>query len=285
TWNASSNHASNVPYAIYDGSTLLRTVTVDQRPAPAGATTLGGVVFQDLAGVHITSGTLRVVLADNVDGYVVADAVRLVPIPAPVVDLNWSGGGLGSQATAATQTPFTLSRTYTISGAAAGSNFVIAYYASTDAVFGNADDVLLTTETISAAGDKAVSVHSGVSPGVSLATAGTYYLFARVDSTDAVLETDETNNLTQSSRVVVVTVPRVIDNGQPGYTEAGSGWTDYAAGYNGGLRFHAPGGGANTAAWQVSGLAPGYYTVQATWNASGNHASNAPYAIYDGAVL
>src|SRR5262249_55865874 len=198
------------------------------------------------------SGTLRVVLADNVDGYVVADAVRLVPIPAPVVDLNWSGGGLGSQATAATQTPFTLSRTYTISGAAAGSNFVIAYYASTDAVFGNADDVLLTTETISAAADKTVGVHSGVSPSFSLATGGTYYLFAKVDSTDTVLETDETNNLVQAAQVVAVAVPLVIDNGQPGYTETGFGWTSYAAGYNGGLRFHAP-GGANTAAWQVSG--------------------------------
>src|SRR5262249_9479288 len=90
---------------------------------------------------------------------------------------------------------------------------------------------------------------------------------------------------TQAAQPVAVTVPLVFDNGQPGYGETGSGWTDWAAGYNGGLRFHAPGGGVDTASWQVSGLAAGYYTVQATWNASSNHASNAPYATYDGATL
>jgi hypothetical protein len=285
TWNASSNHASNASYAIYDGNTLLRTVTVDQRSAPSGTTTLGGVVFQDLATVRITSGTLRVVVADNTDGYVVADAIHLVPVAAPTVDLNWSGGGLVSQATAATQTPFTVSRTYTVSGAAPAANFVIAYYASTDTVFGNADDVLLGTETISAAADKAVGVHAGVSPAFSIAAGGTYYLFAKVDSTDVVLETDETNNVAQAPQPIAVTVPLILDNGQTGYSETGSGWTSYAAGYNGGLRFHAPGGGADTAVWQVSGLAPGYYTVQATWNGGNNHASNAPYAIYDGATL
>ena len=75
TWNASSNHASNAPYSIYDGSTLLKTVLVNQQPAPSGDTTLGCVVFQNLATVHMTSGTLSVVLSDNANGYVVADAV------------------------------------------------------------------------------------------------------------------------------------------------------------------------------------------------------------------
>jgi hypothetical protein len=285
TWNGSSNHASNAPYAIYDGSTLLRTVIVDQRPAPSGSTTLGGVVFQDLASVYLTSGTLRVVLSDNTDGYVVADAVRLVPIPAPVVDLNWSGGGLTVQATATTQTPFTVSRTYTVSGAAPSNSFTVAYYASTDAVFGNADDILLGTETISAAADMAVGNHSGVSPNLLIPTGGTYYLFARLDSANTVLEADETNNVAQAPQVVAVTVPIILDNGQPGYAETGSGWTSYAAGYNGSLRFHAAASGADTASWQASGLPAGYYTVQATWNGSSNHASNAPYSIYDGTTL
>jgi hypothetical protein len=110
TWNASSNHASNASYAIYDGSTLLQTVVVNQQSAPSGSTTLGGVVFQDLASVHITSGTIRVVLSDNANGYVVADAVRFAPIAAPLVDLNWTGGGISAQATATTQTSFTISR-------------------------------------------------------------------------------------------------------------------------------------------------------------------------------
>jgi hypothetical protein len=285
TWNASSNHASNAPYAIYDGATLVKTVVVDQRSAPSGSITLGNVPFQDLATVRITTGPVRVVLSDNADGYVVADAVRLAPTPAPAVDLSWSGGGISAQATATTQTPLTISRSYNVGGASVTPNFTIAYYASTDATFGNADDVLLGTETISAAADKTMGQHTGASPAFLIPTGGTYYLFATLDSTDAVLETNETNNLGQAPQVLAVVTPLIVDNGQPGYVETGSGWTDWAAGYNGGLRFHAPGTGLNTASWQAAGLAPGYYTVQATWNASSNHPSNAPYAVYDGATL
>src|SRR5262249_34142922 len=82
TWNADGNHATNASFSIYDGTTLLQTVLVDERPTPSGPTD-GGVTFQGLATVHIGSGTLRVVLSDAGDGYIVADAVRLVPVIGP----------------------------------------------------------------------------------------------------------------------------------------------------------------------------------------------------------
>ena len=69
----------------------------------------------------------------------------------PVVDLNWSSGGISGPATANSQSTFTVSRTYTIAGAATGGSFTIAYYASTDTTFGDANDIILGTETISAA--------------------------------------------------------------------------------------------------------------------------------------
>src|SRR5262249_4318884 len=40
TWNGDHTHATNAPFSIYDGSTLLQTVQVNQQPAPTG-TTLG----------------------------------------------------------------------------------------------------------------------------------------------------------------------------------------------------------------------------------------------------
>src|SRR5262249_52505131 len=82
TWNAWWNQASNATYLIYDGTTLVRTVVVDQRPAPSG-TTVNGVVFQTLATVNVSSGTLRVVLSDNANGDVVADAVQLISNTTP----------------------------------------------------------------------------------------------------------------------------------------------------------------------------------------------------------
>src|SRR5262249_53068806 len=64
------------------------------------------------------------------------------PLP-PVIDLSWSGGGVAGPTSASSQTPITITRTYTISGANAPGPFTIAYYASTDATFGNGDDILL----------------------------------------------------------------------------------------------------------------------------------------------
>src|SRR5262249_4519063 len=40
---------------------------------------IGGVRFQNLATVSITSGTAKIVLSDAANGYVIADAIRLVP--------------------------------------------------------------------------------------------------------------------------------------------------------------------------------------------------------------
>src|SRR5262249_24886791 len=160
--------------------------------------------FQNLTTVQVQSGTLKIVLSDSADGYVVADAVRIVPLPPPTVDLNWTGGGMSGPTDGNVTTPFTISRTYTVGGSVAPADFAIAYYASADATFGNADDVLLSSETITNAADKTVGSHSGVSPSLQITTGGSYYLFAKVDSANAILETDETNNVAQAPAPIAV---------------------------------------------------------------------------------
>jgi hypothetical protein len=50
-----------------------------------------------------------------------------------------------------------------------------------------------------------------------------------------------------------------------------------------------PGSGSSTptatANWQGTGLPARTYTVAATWDTNANHATNAPYSIYDGSTL
>ena len=99
------------------------------------------------------------------------------------------------------------------------------------------------------------------------------------------LETDDSNNVGQAPQTVQVSGPVIVDNSQPGYSETGSDWLNWASGYGGTLRYHAAGSGTNTAVWQATGLTPGYYQVQATWNSDNNHANNAPFSIYDGSTL
>jgi len=76
TWLGAPDHAPDATYQIYDGTTLVQTVAVDQRSTPIGPS-YGGVPFQSLATVPISGGTLRVVLKAASDSIVVADAVRI----------------------------------------------------------------------------------------------------------------------------------------------------------------------------------------------------------------
>ena len=86
TWFAGPNRSTQVPYNIYDGSTLLATVYVDQELANEGDLTLGGQPFEfiggDAATYTITSGTLKIEIVNDVpaegDGsYLIADATYI----------------------------------------------------------------------------------------------------------------------------------------------------------------------------------------------------------------
>jgi len=78
TWPPGANRATNATYQVYDGTKLLATVVVNQKLTPTG-TIINGTVFQSLGSFAITSGTLRVVLSDNANGFVFADAIAVVP--------------------------------------------------------------------------------------------------------------------------------------------------------------------------------------------------------------
>jgi subtilisin family serine protease/uncharacterized protein (DUF2141 family) len=211
------------------------------------------------------------------------DAARAI-LPPPTVDLNWAGGGVSGPASVAANTPFTINRTYAISGGAADHDFTITYYASKDTTLGNADDVLLGSEVISAAGDKTVGTHAGVSPAFQFSRGGLYSLFARLDTADAIWETNESNNQVQSAGQVAVDGLQIIDNGDVGYSTAGA-WALWAnGGYQGDVQEATAKTGADVASWTFSGLTPGQYRVSVTWTAYPNRATNAPYTLLDGST-
>jgi hypothetical protein len=99
SWTAYFNRASNATYQVFDGTTLLGTVQVNQQLFPTGGLTVNGILFQSLGHFSISSGTLKVVLSDNANGYVIADAMLAV---VTIIDLNWTGGSLTGPSTAST---------------------------------------------------------------------------------------------------------------------------------------------------------------------------------------
>ncbi len=121
TWNVVSNHATNATYKVYDGNTLLGTVTVNQQLAPAGPT-VNGTPFQSLGVFPVTSGTLKVVLTDAANGYVIADAARFVAAPPGVTIDN---GQVGFSETGSGWTHYTgtgYNNTVDYAAAGTGSN-------------------------------------------------------------------------------------------------------------------------------------------------------------------
>jgi subtilisin family serine protease len=223
----------------------------------------------------------------------IVNAYEAVKPPA-VPDLNWSRGGINGPTSTPPSTPFTISRTYNIINTAVTSNFTISYTRSLNTVYGDADDVVMGSETISNAADKSVGLHSGNSPSFSISTPGTYYLFAKLDAGGAVAETDETNNVAQAPRALVVSGSpggsgAIIDDGDPGYSDLGGGWVinDLPGGYLADHRSHAAGVGGAVAGWTFdssissAALPPTSYKVYVTWVPGANRASNAPYTVYD----
>jgi hypothetical protein len=97
SWFAHANRASNAPYTIFNGSTVLATVRVSQKVA-ANDFSDAGVSWEDLGGPYdITGNTLVVELSDAANGYVIADAVRIEAQDTTYyIAQNATGGNTGS---------------------------------------------------------------------------------------------------------------------------------------------------------------------------------------------
>ena len=81
TWTGGSTNASNAPVSFYDGSKLVRTVTVDQRAAASGLTA-DGSNWKLVTTLSIAGSQLAVQLGNNAGGAVIADAVRIERVAA-----------------------------------------------------------------------------------------------------------------------------------------------------------------------------------------------------------
>jgi hypothetical protein len=77
TWTGGSTQATNAPFTLYNGSTPVSTVKMNQRVASSGVSA-DGANWKLLGTVKVTGGRLNVRLSNAADGQVVADAIRIV---------------------------------------------------------------------------------------------------------------------------------------------------------------------------------------------------------------
>jgi hypothetical protein len=82
TFPASSSYASDAPFSVFDGATLIKTVLVNQR-STLGSCSPDGFRWQNLGTFSIQGGTLVVQLTNRANGQVVADAVKIERVTTP----------------------------------------------------------------------------------------------------------------------------------------------------------------------------------------------------------
>ncbi len=90
TWPSLAGLSASAAYVVYDGTTKLGSVAVNQQSAPSGVS-YDGVTWQSLGSFTISAAQLTVTLANTAaDGQVDADAIRIVPAyqPTPIVASN-----------------------------------------------------------------------------------------------------------------------------------------------------------------------------------------------------
>lgn len=276
TWTPNHNRASNAPFTVLDGSTAVATTVVDQRAAPAEFSA-DGVWWNTLANVTVTTDGLTVQLADDADGRLNADGVRilrvgeLAAVPAP--ELITASGPIAPGETfdfGSTELGAPISYSFTLRNAgstafdvAAGPEIPPGYtltstFAPTTLQSGDAVEftIELTAET-----------ESYFTGPVTIATG---------DPALGTIEFDVTG--------LVAPPPRIIDNGDAGFSTVGE-WTRWGGqGYAGDVDESLPGDGADVASWTFEDLLPGRYAVAATWTTWVNRATDSPYTVLDGGV-
>jgi hypothetical protein len=96
-WWAYSSRYNNVPVRIYDGSTLLKTVRVNQQTNGSRWNVLGTFSFKSQPKV--------VVVSESTQYYTCADAVRLVPTTGTTLYIDNGGPGTTASGSWTTSSP------------------------------------------------------------------------------------------------------------------------------------------------------------------------------------
>jgi hypothetical protein len=275
TWTTHQNRATDAPFTILDGTTVLSTVLKDQEQAPDDLNE-SGVLWDHLGGtINVTSGTLTVRLSDAANQYVIADGIRLerlgdLPAAAEIQvfqdDTEVTDGGSfsfpstfpGLQVDKVFRVRNTGTTSLTVQPVSAPSGFTVIGNIPADTVLASGAETTFTVR-------------------MTAASTGTFTGDVSFANTDG---NENPFNFEISGTVAAA---RIIDNGDEGFSTVGA-WLPFAGqGFNNDVQYAAGGGGSQIATWSFP-VSAGQYQVAVTWTTHENRATNAPYTVSQGAM-
>jgi hypothetical protein len=287
-WSWFVNWATNAPFTILDETTPLGTVTVNQQLPPAGEVS-NGVTWQSLGTFQINTNTLAVRLGNNANGYVIADAIRIVSggIAPQVPEMDVAG--FDQSISHGDDTP-TFEDATDFGQVASVSGSTVRTFTITNN--GNSDLHLLGNPQVIVTGINVADFtvvrqpSSVVQPGKKTTFDLVFHPLTagpRVAGLSIANDDDSEHPYTFDIKGMGTAAGPsqfIIDDGQSGFTQFGD-WstaTNLTA-YQSQMRTAAAGQGSEKAVWNFFGLAPGTYDVFATWVGFVNRASNAPFTV------
>jgi uncharacterized repeat protein (TIGR01451 family) len=290
-WIPFSNRATNAPFTILDGNTSLATIPVNQQLAPTGDHS-NGIIWQSLGTFQVIDNTLTVRLSDNANGYVVADAVRIVAggiaPQVPEMDVSAFERSIDTGDTTPSYDDATDFGTATLYTDSIPHTFAISNHANADLLLtgsprvtisgANAADFQVVMQPAATVGPGKKSnlqlVFHPLGAGVRTAVVS----IANSDDSEHPYTFTVQGTTAENSPGVVI-----LDNTMPGFAKFGD-WSSnsQSQAYLGEMQSSAAGAGGSVARWQFGGLTAGTYFVYTSWAASPEQATNAPFSVGDG---
>jgi hypothetical protein len=315
SWSPQSNRATNSPYTVYDGSTSLGAVAVNQQLSPADFSA-AGIGWKSLGTFNITGSSMSVALGDNANNYVIADAVHIErigdlpttpppqpPAPPPSATTQFIDNGDAGFSTAGSWIPFAGQGNQSdVHYALPGAGTDVARW--TAAVAPGQYKVAVTWSPLyNRATDAPFSVYDG---NTRLSTTAVNQQLAPADFTDQGVAWKSLGTVTVSGNSLKVELgnnanwhviadavriervgdlppTRIINDTDPGFSTVGS-WIAYAGqGFQSDVHYTSPGWGGSGARWSAD-VTPGQYQIAATWSEYYNRATNSPFTVFDGST-
>ena len=275
TWHAHINRAIDAPFTIFDGPVPLARATVNQQVAPSQFEDAGSI-WDDLGMVQISGSMLIVELSDDVDGLVIADAIRVERLgdPAEGPEIHVQSGP-----NAILDDTGVLDFGVVTVGASA---------VRTVEIFNAGTEDLILTNPINVPAGFSLAAPFGATtlpPGAfttfdiqaDSSVVGPLSGEVSFSSNDA---DEEPYNFLVTADIVSVAI---IDDGDSGHSTVGNWGTVTGAnkGFAADFLHNGAGTGSETSTWTFS-VAPGQYRVSATWQPFSNRATDAPFTVDDG---